>query len=924
MPVLDERTLGALGCPTLTLDATGCVVEVAGPWPGATGPALAAAVGQPVGPALAGVQGARALADLAGSTWQDGRPVSFPLRWPELPEGPRSFRFTASRAPEGGATGGRVVLLGVEVPDAVAAAPGATGDSPRDHRIFQALLDASSDFIGIADPTGRPVWVNPAGRRMVGFAPDFDVGPTQIPDYYPPEHRDFVLETIVPTVMRQGHWKGETWFRHWQTQAPIPVSDEHFVIADPGTGEVLGLGTITRDISDLRRAREEVDAANQQLRAANEVISRLLEQSRALDRAKTEFFGNVSHELRTPLTLLLLPLEELLARPTLAPDLRERASQMHRNALRLARLVDNLLDFSRVEAGRLSARFSATDIGQATAEVASAFESAFASAGIGYRVALDTAGEVAWLDREKWDKIVMNLLSNALKYTLKGRVEVALRREGEAFELSVTDTGGGIPADQIPLLFERFHRVEGAPARSHEGAGIGLALARELARMHGGDITVDSEPGAGSRFTVSLPVGRDQLPPDRCVEGPPSAGPDAARRAAAAELATLQGGPVARSPEAGPLPPEVDPRDASMPTVLVVDDNADMRSYLAGALSGTCRVQVASDGIEALAIARELVPDLVLTDVMMPRLDGFGLVRALRADPSLRAVPIVLLSARAGPEASIEGLEAGADDYLAKPFHVMELRARVRTHIRMARARAELLGQLAHANRELEAFATRAAHDLRFPAAAVLGYGELLREDLGPGAPSAIRLYLDQIALAGQLMDALITDLLALSRVTQGALDRRPVDLTHVTRTILSELQGRSPEREVDLRVQEGLSAEADPGLVAVLMRNVLGNAWKYTSRKARATIEVGSTSVGGRRAFYVRDDGAGFEPQKVDRLFQPFQRLHRQDEFPGTGVGLATVRRIIQRHGGEIWAEGAVDQGATFYFVLDGQGAGA
>ncbi|MGY1825820.1 ATP-binding protein [Blastococcus sp. SYSU DS0541] len=393
-----------------------------------------------------------------------------------------------------------------------------------------------------------------------------------------------------------------------------------------------------------------------------------------LDRAKTTFFADVSHELRTPLTLLLGPLVDVLEDPDVAltPDVRELVTLAVRNGRRLRRLVDDLLDFAGIEAGRATPVRVETDVATFTAELAGIFRSAAERAGLRLTVDCPPLDRAAHVDPRMWEKIVVNLLANAVKYTFVGGIDVALRGTDDRLVLTVADTGVGIVAEELPRLFQRFHRVAGAAARTREGTGIGLALVQELAALHGGTVTVTSEPGRGSTFTVALPYGT----PDAATDGDAAAPSDAAR--GEAEGWEQAGSRPSGRPDGSP--------DAA--EVLVVDDNADMRGYLARLLRPFWAVRTAADGEEALAAVAERRPALVLTDVMMPGVDGFELLRALRADPATRHLPVIMLTARAGQEASVEGLEAGADDYLAKPFRAAELLARVRVALERGAGRA--------------------------------------------------------------------------------------------------------------------------------------------------------------------------------------------------------------------------------------------
>ena len=431
-----------------------------------------------------------------------------------------------------------------------------------------------------------------------------------------------------------------------------------------------------------------------------------------LDQAKTAFFSNVSHEFRTPLTLMLGPIEDALAASDgeqLPPLQRERLEVVYRNGLRLQRLVNSLLDFSRIEAGRARAAFEPTALASFTADLASNFRSACEKAGLALVVDCPPFDEPVFVDRSMWEKIVLNLLSNAFKFTFEGEIAVSIRQADGAAELRVRDTGTGISAEDIARVFERFHRVENARRRTHEGSGIGLALVQELVKLHGGSISAESDVGSGTTFTVRVPLGSQHLPHDQVGSGRsaalPTTGassfveealrwlPDADQRpATGSELPSLQDDPT------GSVSHRQRPAD-DRPLVLVADDNADMRQYIVRLLGAHYRTEAVPDGVAALAAARERRPDLILTDVMMPRLDGFGLLQALRADPGTRSVPVIMLSARAGEESRVEGMQEGADDYLVKPFSARELLARVTAHLQMARMRRESTEAI-HASQE--------------------------------------------------------------------------------------------------------------------------------------------------------------------------------------------------------------------------------
>jgi PAS domain S-box-containing protein len=416
-----------------------------------------------------------------------------------------------------------------------------------------------------------------------------------------------------------------------------------------------------------------------------------------LDHAKITFFSNVSHEFRTPLTLMLGPIEELIASGKVDAESRSQLELVHRNGMRLLRLVNSLLDFSRIEAGRMRASFEPTDLGAYSTEVASAFRGVIEKAGLHFAVEHKAMPQPVYLDREMWEKALLNLLSNAFKFTLEGEIKVSIDTDasGNVARVRIADTGVGMSAEQLPRVFERFHRVDGAQGRSFEGTGIGLALVQELVKLHGGTIGVSSLPGRGTIFTIQLPFGSAHLPPDQVRQPPAQAAlirthayveealrllPDIAAEAsdAIADVSAATKG----------VPREALPGFGKR--ILLADDNADMRDYVRRLLiTQGYEVEAVEDGEAALASARKTAPDLVLTDVMMPKLDGFGVLRGIRNDAALAGTPVLMLSARAGDEAKIEALDAAADDYLAKPFIARELLARVNSNIQMAVVRRD-------------------------------------------------------------------------------------------------------------------------------------------------------------------------------------------------------------------------------------------
>jgi PAS domain S-box-containing protein len=421
----------------------------------------------------------------------------------------------------------------------------------------------------------------------------------------------------------------------------------------------------------------------------------------AIDRAKTTFFSNVSHEFRTPLTLILAPLEEELrnAHAEQDPAQRIRLELMYRNTLRLQKLVNTLLDFSRIEADRIEANYEPTDLPGLTAQLAGMFDSAMKQAGLRLVIDCPPASKPAYIDREMWEKVVMNLLSNAFKFTFEGEIAVSVREADDGFQFSVQDMGVGIPPEEIPLLFERFHRVRHTRSRTEEGTGIRLALVQELVRLHGGQIHATSTVGQGTKFTVTVPAGSAHLPSDRINASRVLPSTSVGSRPYIEEA--LRWLPESSQATANqPLSVHdfpIEPATA-MPChgvrVLVADDNADMRDYLRSLLGRYWSVETVTDGNATLERVREQRPELLVSDVMMPGLSGLDLLRSIRGDERTKDLPVILLSARAGEEAAVQALAAGADAYLVKPFAASELIAYVGSHLQLHRLRRQSLAAL--------------------------------------------------------------------------------------------------------------------------------------------------------------------------------------------------------------------------------------
>lgn len=677
-----------------------------------------------------------------------------------------------------------------------------------------------------------------------------------------------------------------------------------------GVSARLRLDTFYNDFLELARAQVATAVAN--ARAYEEERKRA-EALAAIDRAKTAFFSNVSHEFRTPLTLMMGPVADGLADTEfpLAAVQRERQEVVRRNGLRLQKLVNALLDFARIEAGRAQAVFVPVDLASLTAELASSFESAIENAGVKLIVDCPRLPTAVNVDPSMWEGIVLNLLSNAFKFTLQGEIRVALHSREAEVELTVTDTGIGIPSEEQAHVFDRFHRVEGAHGRSHEGTGIGLSLVRELVGLHGGTVEVESTVDRGSTFRVIVPKR------DSDTGGSVAGGAAAAPLRSGVEMFLAEIAQWSDVDNARVISTPVRP---TAERVLVADDNADMRAYITRLLSPHWHVEMASDGEQALLAAQNNPPDLVLADVMMPRMDGLSLVKALRTDERTRTVPIILLSARAGEESTVEGLASGADDYLVKPFSAQELRARVGAQLSAARLRQEVILKERAATQSREDTLAVVSHDLRTPLTAIRTAASLIKRSRLEGEHSdRVRERATIIERSVDGMTRLLADLLDISSLESGTLiiDARPYQVAEVVAQ-LGELFGAAAQEKgitfvVDID-DPALTIAVDKHRIVQALSNLVGNALKFTPSGGHITVAAARQLEG--VLFSVSDTGAGIAPETMAHIFDRYWHS-AQEGRQGHGLGLSIAKGIVEAHGGSLAVATHLGIGSTFSFLL-------
>ena len=737
----------------------------------------------------------------------------------------------------------------------------------------------------------------------------------------------------------------------------LVVGLNRFRLFDGGYRDFLGLV-----VGQIAAAVANADAFEQERRRTEALTE--------IDRVKTHFFSNVSHEFRTPLTLMLGPLEESMAEGDAVPErFRERMQVVHRNGMRLLKLVNSLLDFSRIEAGRARANYEPTDLATLTADIASNFRSATERAGLELQIDCPTLPEPVYVDRDMWEKIVLNLLSNAFKFTFDGGIRVNLKAQGSTVELCVHDTGTGIPAAELPRLFERFHRIDGARGRSFEGSGIGLALVKELVDAHGGSIRVESQEGRGTDFFVCLPLGAALLPADQMRgERALTSRGGIAQAFVEEALRWLPSGTNPSSGDAAEISGDLGrPGPSEKPRILLADDNADMRDYISRLLGSQHDVVTVQDGVQALESLRQQRPDLLLTDIMMPRLDGFGLIKAVRDDAALRDLPIIVISARAGEESSVEGLAAGADDYLAKPFSARELIARVEGALAMARVRREMGEALREANLSLEATVAErtsalkaaneglrleamerekveqtqrqsqkmeavgkltggVAHDFNNLLQVIGGNLQLLAKDVAGSEKAAQRV---RNALAGVSRGSkLAAQLLAFGR--RQPLAPKAVNLGRFVRGLDDLLRRALGDGvEIETVISGGLwNTLVDPSQVENALLNLAINARDAMKGHGKLTIEAGNAALTDDYAAHhgdvrpgqyvmlaVTDTGCGMTADIIEQVFEPF--FTTKPEGQGTGLGLSMVYGFVKQSEGHIKIYSEPGHGTTIRLYL-------
>ncbi|MCE9666796.1 ATP-binding protein [Myxococcus stipitatus] len=662
---------------------------------------------------------------------------------------------------------------------------------------------------------------------------------------------------------------------------------------------------ITGSLAELQQRYDEIFRANVALedrvaertlalKDANGKLEAALARQQELDRLKSEFFDNVSHELRTPLTLILLTLESLERRGEdgLPEVVMQHVATMERSAQRLLRLINNLLDLAQLESGKARLRYQPLELHGFLSTVLPPFHAMAERQGVWLRLegAAVTPVEV---DHERIDIVFQNLLSNALKFTVTGGVTVRVLEEEKDVVVEVEDTGPGIAAQDLQVIFDRFAQADNSGTRRFGGTGIGLALVKETLELHDGGISVASEVGRGSTFRVRLPKGRahirEELRERRRADMPVRRDRRSSGSFPSLESVTEpnHASVVSARDHAGP--------DPDSPRILVVEDDAEIRSFIAGLLKQHYQVLEAVNGEEGRQRAIAERPALIISDVMMPVMSGLQMLAALRTHAATVDIPVILLTARQEVSAKVEALGSGANDYLGKPFSPRELLARIETQLRLREAAVR-----AAENERLAAvglLSSGFAHEVRNPLNGLMNALAPLKEVLSASSPDAevSRAMVEVVEECGQRIRHLAESLLSFTR---GADTPMALSLDEMLDSTLSVLTWRVPGGVTVERAYEcSASVQGDPGLLNQVWLNLLDNALRAVGDAG--WVRVTTARQGDEAVVTISDNGSGIRKEDMDRLFQPFFSTRAAGE--GTGLGLALSRRIVVRHGGRI-----------------------
>jgi signal transduction histidine kinase len=663
-----------------------------------------------------------------------------------------------------------------------------------------------------------------------------------------------------------------------------------------------------RSFSKLREYQAQLERRVEQrtadLRKTTQQLAEALELQKDIDRQKTEFFANASHELRTPLTLLVAPLETLSNSDMLPEPARLELASAMRNGYRLIKLVNDLLDISKIEAGKLNLRMGPTDLSRLIDETVRPWRPALQKRGV--RLEVDAPKSLPLVaDAERLEQVMLNLFSNAVKHTPdEGEIRVSAARSGEGLRLTIQNSGEGIDPDDVPRIFERFGQSMHSRGRRFGSTGLGLAVVREIVQLHGGTVQLDNLPGVSAAFVVNLPLGAE--PDEAALSSVPS--PSRMELAQYQATATVESLPSAPATPANGLP------SSYRPLLLLVEDNSDLRAFLVRGLSAEYEILQAVNGVEGLDTALQRMPNVILSDVMMPEMDGLEMCRRIKAHPQGAGIPLVLLTARSDLEVKLSGLEGGADDFVVKPFHLEEVKARLRTQLRLR----QLTAKLTRAEK-LVAIGTLVggvAHEVRNPLNGIINALRPLKEMIPPNDSS--QELLDTAIEAAERVENISSQLLEQVRAGEGA--HGPVNISDNIRFAVRMLAHKTKQGpSVKYDAPEDLTVVGESGALNQIWINLIDNAILAAGPSGKVTVTA--HGEGRSAVIEVSDDGPGIPAQVLPRIFDPF--FTTRDVGKGTGLGLAVVREIVDRHGGTIAVDSVRGAGARFKVTLPSASGG-
>jgi PAS domain S-box-containing protein len=801
------------------------------------------------------------------------------------------------------------------------------------------ILDAMYQFVALLDTQGNELEVNRSSLDMVGMRREDHLGTPAWKRIQPASSAQELQEAILSAIATGT-------FKRFELEGIIPIRGNEPVVSDctlqplrNAQGEVVFVVMEARDITQRRRAEEEVVRKNAELQGLYEQVSKL-------DQVKSLFFATMNHELRTPLTLILGPTEALLQQASLPQNVRQVLDVVTRNGRLLLKLVNDLLEVSRLESGQLQLNYAACDLSCLVQLLAANFEMVATERRLTYRVQTPSH-LIAEIDAAQIERILLNLLSNAFKFTPDGgRVTCSLEIQPPdqnasatppLVVLTVQDSGSGIPAALREMIFERFRQTEEGAKRRFGGTGLGLAIVKDLVELHQGTIQVDEAPGGGARFTIRLP---QQAPAGTKVQNEEASAPSVV-----ADTRLFQA-TVEELLPARPASSSLPHLESEHALILIVEDNVQMRQFLSEQLSSHYRVAEAANGQEGLALARQLHPDLILTDMMMPIMSGDEMLIMLRSDPACAAIPVVVLSARGNEEYRLSMLRAGAQDYLVKPFSPEELQVRLGNLLMLHRTRRLLQQELAssqqnveslaralavrmrdlealnteleHINKQQRNFVAVVSHEFRTTLTGIQGFSELLCEQ--EWSFEEVKEYATDITTDSSRLTRMINDVLDLERMKSGQamLLCEPVDVNILLRELVDHMQTITSERSITCILDHTLPLiQGNRDQLIQVLNNLLSNAVKYSpeggaivlrSQRAQDAIQIS-----------IQDQGIGIPEEAQKDIFVPYNRIASEQTryISGTGLGLSVVHEIIRLHEGTIWVESAVGHGSTFHISL-------